>query len=70
METHLPCSGNSPPFNGNQLPFMETIFEKQGIIICGNHFRKTWLEKKNPFLMLYLLKNIWVSTAYNCALHM
>ena len=36
MET--PCNGNSPPFNRNPLPFMETIFEKQGIIIYGNHF--------------------------------
>jgi hypothetical protein len=26
------------PCNGNPLPFMETIFEKQGITIYGNYF--------------------------------
>jgi hypothetical protein len=34
----LPCYGNSPTFHGNPLSFMETIFEEQGIISCGNHF--------------------------------
>jgi uncharacterized Zn-finger protein len=34
----LPCNGNPPPFNGSPLTFMETIFEKQGIIICRKHF--------------------------------
>jgi hypothetical protein len=34
MET--PCDGNPLSCNGNPLPFMETIFEKQGIIIYGN----------------------------------
>jgi hypothetical protein len=29
---------NPLPFSGNPLPFMETIFEKQGITIYGNHF--------------------------------
>jgi hypothetical protein len=36
MET--PCIGNPYPFNGNPLLFMETIYEKQGIIIYGTHF--------------------------------
>ena len=44
-----PRNGNSWPVNGNPLRFVETIFEKQGIIICGNHFEKQGMfEKKNP----------------------
>ena len=72
----LPCNGNPLPFNGNTLPFMETIFVKnKELSFMETIFKnKACLREKTLFLMLNLLKNIkknlWVSTAYNCSLHM
>jgi hypothetical protein len=42
------CNGSSLPRNGNSLPFMETIFEKQGMFENKNSVFDAQFAQKYP----------------------